>query len=192
MSVRLRMLTRVAEYVTLYIEYLLDKSMEKQYKAFESGFHMVCGGPALKLFRPEELELLICGSEELDFKALEAATHYEGLFLRDGRRITLVDNADYSADSRVIQDFWAVVHEMKADDKKKLLFFCTGTDRVPIKGLGELEFVIAKNGPDSDRLPTSHTCFNHLLLPGTRSPFSVSRSPSLSQSTPAATNCEGC
>lgn len=56
-----------------------------------------------------------------------------------------------------------------------------GTDRVPIKGLGELEFVIAKNGPDSDRflrcaltvshsvvlfrLPTSHTCFNHLLLP---------------------------
>lgn len=25
--------------------------------------------------------------------------------------------------------------------------------------------VISKNGDDSDRLPTAHTCFNHLLLP---------------------------
>jgi hypothetical protein len=25
--------------------------------------------------------------------------------------------------------------------------------------------VISRNGPDSDRLPTSHTCFNHLLMP---------------------------
>lgn len=25
--------------------------------------------------------------------------------------------------------------------------------------------VISKNGGDSDRLPTAHTCFNHLLLP---------------------------
>ena len=25
--------------------------------------------------------------------------------------------------------------------------------------------IIAKNGPDSDRLPSAHTCFNVLLLP---------------------------
>ena len=25
--------------------------------------------------------------------------------------------------------------------------------------------VIARNGPDSDRLPTAHTCFNVILLP---------------------------
>lgn len=25
--------------------------------------------------------------------------------------------------------------------------------------------MISRNGPDSDRLPTAHTCFNHLLLP---------------------------
>ena len=40
-----------------------------------------------------------------------------------------------------------------------------GSDRVPIKGLGSLPFVISRNGPDTDRLPTAHTCFNHLLLP---------------------------
>lgn len=41
----------------------------------------------------------------------------------------------------------------------------TGSDRAPINGLGNLDFVISKNGDHSDRLMTAHTCFNHLLLP---------------------------
>jgi len=49
--------------------------------------------------------------------------------------------------------------------KKKLLFFTTGSDRAPIGGLGKMEFIIMKHGDDGDRLPTAHTCFNHLLLP---------------------------
>jgi len=115
----------------------------------------VCDGEPLKMFRWEELELLICGSPELDFEAFEASARYE-----DG----------FTEDSPTIRQFWSVVHEMKLEDKKKLLCFCTGSDRVPIKGLGKIKFTISKNGPDSDRLPTSHTCFNHLLLPeyGTR------------------------
>lgn len=54
---------------------------------------------------------------------------------------------------------------MSDNEKKQLLAFSTGSDRVPVGGLVDLRFVIAKQGPDSDRLPTSHTCFNHLLLP---------------------------
>jgi len=104
----------------------------------------------LQLFRPEELEQLICGSPELDFEALEMHTQYD-----DG----------YTADSTVIRTFWVVVHSLSEEDKKKLLFFATGSDRVPIKGLGNLPFVISRNGEHSDRLPTAHTCFNHLLLP---------------------------
>lgn len=65
----------------------------------------------------------------------------------------------------VRRDFWSVVHEMPLEMKKKFLAFTTGSDRAPINGLGELKLVVARNGPDSDRLPTSHTCFNHLLLP---------------------------
>lgn len=37
----------------------------------------LCGGPALKLFRPEELEKLICGGQNLDFLALEKHTIYD-------------------------------------------------------------------------------------------------------------------
>ena len=54
---------------------------------------------------------------------------------------------------------------MTEEQKKRLLFFTTGSDRVPIKGLGNLPFVISKNGTDDHRLPTAHTCFNHLLIP---------------------------
>ena len=53
----------------------------------------MCGGAALELFLPEELELLICGSRELDFEALERATVYD-----DG----------YDADSPTIRNFWEV------------------------------------------------------------------------------------
>jgi len=42
----------------------------------------VCGGPALSLFRYEELELLICGLPHLDFEALEEVTQYDAGYHR--------------------------------------------------------------------------------------------------------------
>jgi len=70
-------------------------------------------------------------------------------------------------DSPTIVNFWSVVHDLSEEEKKLFLSFVTGSDRVPIKGLSNLrpQFVISRNGPHSDRLPTAHTCFNHLLLP---------------------------
>jgi hypothetical protein len=138
------------EYVDLYVKYLLEDSISKQFNAFLKGFKTVCNSPALQLFRPDELQLLICGSPVLDFEALE--------------RVTLYDNG-YSKDHPVIKNFWDVVHHMSLEQRKRLLFFTTGSDRSPIGGLAKLYFVITRHGPDSDRLPQSHTCFNHLLLP---------------------------
>jgi hypothetical protein len=148
-SIRLTKVNR-EEYVDLYVRYALTDSVAQQFNAFRDGFLLVAGGRGLSLVRPEELELLLCGSPELDFSALEKVTRYE-----DG----------LTAESRVVRDFWSIVHRMSDADKKRLLFFVTGSDRVPIKGLGNLLFVVSRNGPDSDRLPTAHTCFNHLLLP---------------------------
>ncbi len=51
------------DFVALYAEYMLNKSVEKQFKAFRRGFHMVTNESPLKyLFQSEEIELLICGS----------------------------------------------------------------------------------------------------------------------------------
>ncbi|CAI9731724.1 ubiquitinE3A-like,protein ligase E3A-like [Octopus vulgaris] len=87
---------------------------------------------------------------QFDFHALEEATEYDGGFTND---------------SPTIRNFWSVVHDFTEEQQRKLLQFTTGTDRVPIGGLSKVKLIIARNGPDSDRLPTSHTCFNVLLLP---------------------------
>ncbi|KAM4738835.1 ubiquitin-protein ligase E3A [Anableps anableps] len=139
------------EFVHLYADYILNKSVESQFKAFKKGFLMVTNESPLKyLFRPEEVELLICGSRKLDFEALEKTTEYDG---------------GYTKDSQIIKDFWEIIHSFGEEQKRLFLQFTTGTDRAPVGGLGKLKMIIAKNGSDSDRLPTSHTCFNALLLP---------------------------
>ena len=57
------MFVRCQEFVRLYAEYTLNTSIERQFRAFKRGFHMVTNESPLKyLFRPEEVELLICGS----------------------------------------------------------------------------------------------------------------------------------
>lgn len=100
--------------------------------------------------RPEELELMICGDPRSpDFQELESKTKYDG----------------FTKEDTIIQNFWQVTHALSGEDKRKFLIFCTGTDRVPINGLSSLNFIIQRNGPDSERLPTASTCFNLLLLP---------------------------
>jgi ubiquitin-protein ligase E3 A len=139
------------EFVDLYADFLLNTSVEKQFRAFRRGFQMVTDeSPLHLLFRPEEIEQLVCGSKNFDFNELEEATRYG-----DG----------YTLDRPIIRNFWDIVHKMSLESKRKLLQFVTGSDRVPVGGLSKLTFIITRNGPDSDRLPTSHTCFNILLLP---------------------------
>ena len=57
--------------------------------------------------------------------------------------------------------FWEIVHEFTDEQKKLLLQFATGSDRVPIGGLSKLKLIIARNGPDSDRLLAAarHLCY---------------------------------
>lgn len=45
-----------------------------------------------------------------------------------------------------------------------MLYFFTSSPRSPIKGLGSIPFVIAKDG-DPTHIPSSHTCFYMLVLP---------------------------
>lgn len=139
------------EFVDLYADFLLNESIEKQFRAFRKGFQMVMAdAPLNMLFRPEEVELLVCGSKQFDVSQLHKATEYEH---------------GYTADAQIIKDFWAIVYELPIELQRKLLEFSTGSDRVPVGGLSNLKLVIARHGPDSDRLPTSHTCYNILLLP---------------------------
>lgn len=108
----------------------------------------------LSRLEPEDLEMIICGSKNLDFSKLKTATRYH-----DG----------YDADSACINYLWAVLESFNEEEKKKFLFFTTGCDKAPINGLGELRLTIIKHGENNDLLPSAHTCFNHLLLPDYKS-----------------------
>ncbi|KAJ2722391.1 hypothetical protein GGI07_003353 [Coemansia sp. Benny D115] len=138
------------EFIDKYVDFVFNTSCAKQFAEFKAGFERICGASYVRFMRPKELELLVCGCSDLDFAALKSSTIYDG---------------GYTKSTEVIQFFWRVVEEFTDELKRKLLFFATSSDRVPIGGLSKLHFVIAKNGGDSDRLPTSHTCFNVLLLP---------------------------
>ena len=138
------------EFVDLYINYIFNDSVEMQFSAFAKGFNKLCAGNALDLFTPVELEFLLCGNPVLDFDELEQGTDYQ-----DG----------YDSSSPTITYFWQVLREFDETEKKTFLKFATGSDRAPIDGLSQLGLVVSKNTDDNSRLPSAHTCFNHILLP---------------------------
>jgi len=134
----------------LYVSWLLADSIYPQWSSFETGVLRVLEGSSIGLCRPEEVELLVVGSPELDFDALEANTLYEG---------------GYDENSETIKSFWRFIKSIDRNDQTNFLKFATGSPKAPIGGLGALNFKIQRAGPDSQQLPTTHTCFNTLLLP---------------------------
>lgn len=142
----------VEEYVKLVCKYHTVDSIRDYAKPLLDGFHLVIarGLASLSLFQPSELELAAVGSRELDFDDLEYAATYEG---------------GYTAKHPTIFWFWRVAKAMSAEEKQKLMSFATGSPRAPVGGLKSTVFKIQRNGPDSDRLVSSSTCFNTLLLP---------------------------
>jgi len=137
-------------YVAAYVAYILDVSVAPQFNAFARGFNKVCAGAAMSLFSCSELELLICGGKTLDFLQLREGAQYQ-----DG----------FAADDAAVGFFWEVLNEFDEMEKKKFLKFVTGSDRCPIDGLAQLKLTISRNTDEDSRLPSAHTCFNHLLLP---------------------------
>lgn len=63
------------------------------------------------------------------------------------------------------RDFWEVLDSLSDELKKKFLLFATGSDRVPVGGMGEMTFKITKVTNKPENLPEAHTCFNQLVLP---------------------------
>ncbi|KAK6635852.1 hypothetical protein RUM44_001106 [Polyplax serrata] len=136
-------------YVELYLNWILNSSIYEQFRAFYLGFHSVCASNALIMLRPEEVEMLVCGSPNLDLNELRKVTEYDG----------------YKPDDPMIIEFWDVLQSLSDELKKKFLLFTTGSDRVPVGGMGEMTFKITRITNRPNNLPEAHTCFNQLVLP---------------------------
>lgn len=59
------------EFVDAYVDYIFNKSVASLFDAFHTGFHKVCGGKVLLLFQPNELQAMVIGNTNYDWKELE-------------------------------------------------------------------------------------------------------------------------
>jgi E3 ubiquitin-protein ligase HECTD2 len=137
------------EYVEKYVDWYLNQSIKQQFEAFKQGFWRVLSGDAITLFQAEEIEEIVRGSQELDLNSLEAVTEYD---------------TPRSASRPVVKWFWEYWKSVSPVMQRKVLMFITGSDRVPANGTTTMTFKISVGGPDCNRLPMSHTCFNQVIL----------------------------
>ena len=158
------------DFVDAYVRYLLDTAVTRQFEPFKRGFFQVCAGNALSLFRAEEIELLVRGSDEaLDVDSLKAVAVYENWrHFQPPHQIV----SDPAESVPVIQWFWELFAQASPDRQRKLLTFVTGTDRIPAVGATSLILRIVAGGDgwggggteERERFPVARTCFNMLIL----------------------------
>lgn len=78
----------------LVIEWRFVACVKEQMAAFLEGFGSICPLALLKIFDENELELLMCGIQNIDVKDWKKNTLYKG---------------DYYANHIIIQWFWRVI-----------------------------------------------------------------------------------
>lgn len=95
----------------LVIEWRFVSRVEEQMTSFLEGFGSICPLALLKIFDENELELLMCGIQNIDVKDWKKNTLYKG---------------DYYANHIIIQWFWRVSRQIRWQFKQicaKLLCF---------------------------------------------------------------------
>lgn len=126
------------QYISDYIHFLTHQSILPQYTAFARGFFTLISPPAVQtLFTPTLLKQLVEGTQIIDVTELEQTATYQNC----------------SPEEEFVQWFWLVVREFDDLQVRQLLEFVTSSDRVPVNGVGSINFTIQKNG-DEDLVRT--------------------------------------
>ena len=111
-------------------------------------------------FTSSEFELILNGKPYIDVTEWEVFTKYR---------------APYNKSHPVVGWFWEILRELSEKQLSRLLQFCTGSARVPIKGFRELQsnrgnisaFTICEIPYVSGKINyiKAHTCFNRIEIP---------------------------
>lgn len=137
------------EFVESYCKEVLNASVREEFESIKEGLWEVCEGSFVSSLLPCELEVLIGGMECQDLEEMEKYTMYNG----------------YKKDSPIVRYFWEIFRAYDRKMQKKFLRFVTGSDRAPSGGISRMAIIFMRNGGDTDRLPSSQTCFNTILVP---------------------------
>eukprot|EP00941_MAST-03F_sp_MAST-3F-sp1_P003078 g3078.t1 len=138
-------------FVQLYTKWILVDRVSHLFDPLKRGVQKMLGGHILSLFRPDELSLIVQGVPKT-----------QNLYiLKDKARYVAWENDTME----VIDFFWDVVKHLNDDLQKQLLRFITGSQRVPIEGLGSVVIVVQKSNMNINCLPVAHTCTQTIELP---------------------------
>jgi hypothetical protein len=144
-------------YVDRLFRYRLFDSVSPQLYAFLRGVYEVIPPELLLMFDSEELDLVLCGPDEVDVDDWERNTKYTSdLYKHPSRKW-----------------FWEIVREMPNEYRRRLLQFATGSSRVPSSGFSALTsydgrlcpFTLKGIDLSDEGYVRSHACFNRLDLP---------------------------
>lgn len=143
------------EFVRLQVNHRLVHQIAQQTRAFLDGFYSLIPFEEIRMFKPDELNLIICGVPDID--------------IEDFKRNVRINCSVYNKGHKVIKMFFKVISRWSGEQMAKLLLFITGSSQVPFGGFKELASIgkpiTIDYGGDSSRFPVSHTCTNTLDLP---------------------------
>lgn len=94
------------------------KESEQQIISFLKGFWLMFPIGTLAHFSPNELELIISGSQKVDVSKLKEAASYQKC----------------SKDDNIIGWFWELIDDMSEDEKSMFIFYLCGSTRLPYEG----------------------------------------------------------
>lgn len=144
------------EFVRLLLHQLLISGVAKQVECFRRGLLRVVPDELIQrikeLMTSKEIELMVCGADEVDVADWEKFTQYEN---------------GYTSESQPVRWFWDTVRDMSLQSQAALLSFATGSSQVPSGGFRFLqpELFTIQRVAVTDRYPEAHTCVNCLDLP---------------------------
>lgn len=147
------------QYVRLLRYWTLNEGVRRQMEAFRAGFESIVPLHYLRIFYPEELDSLFCGSgyQPWDVRMLMDACKTDHGFTHESIQIKYL---------------FEILSSYNAEEQRKFLQFITGSPRLPYGGLKSLSpalTIVRKTlepGQNPDHiLPSVMTCVNYLKLP---------------------------
>ncbi|KAH8418457.1 hypothetical protein KR009_004362 [Drosophila setifemur] len=151
------------QYISLVTYWFLIEGVQKQFEALREGFDSVFPIQRLRMFYPEELESVFCGSG-----SEQQQQRWDAKMLQDSCRT----DHGFHQESQAIQFLYDILSSYSRDEQRAFLQFVTGSPRLPTGGFKALTpplTIVRKtldgNQNPNDYLPSVMTCVNYLKLP---------------------------
>nr|XP_013111631.1 unnamed protein product [Stomoxys calcitrans] len=150
------------QYISLVTYWFLVEGVQKQFEALKEGFDSVFPTHRLRMFYPEELENVFCGSVNGTYQRWDPKMLQESCRTDHG----------FNQDSQAIQFLYDILSTYTRDEQRAFLQFVTGSPRLPTGGFKALTppLTIVRKTLDTNQnpneyLPSVMTCVNYLKLP---------------------------